>query len=192
MTRTIGILGFVLLSCLFVFFVDDSRAADPCQSGLQPGQRPGPYSAVMSTGTQRGQSYCYICETGDRPAVVVFARTLSDSLAKLAQQLDKAMTEHQKAELRSWITFLSDDQLSLDPKLVQWSQKHALRNVPLGVFEDVGGPPSYRLARDADLTVLLFVKQKVVANFAFRAGELNDAKTTEILKTVPRLVGEKK
>jgi hypothetical protein len=192
MTKPIGILCLVLLSCAFVFFVDDSRAADPCRSGLQPGQRPGPYSAVISTGTQRGQSYCYICETGERPAIIVFARTLSDPLGKLAEQLEKAVTDHQKAELRSWITFLSDDQLNLDPKLVQWSRKHALRSVPLGVFEDVGGPPSYRLAREADLTVLLFVKQKVVANFAFRTGELNDAKIAEILKAVPRLVSEKK
>src|SRR5437870_297873 len=119
------------------------RAEQPCQSGLQPGQRPGPYSAVISTGPQRGQSHCYICETADRPAVVVFARSLNDPLGRLAQLLDRAVAEHKQADFRAWITLLNEDQLTLDPKIVQWSQKHALRNVPLGVFEDQGGPPSY-------------------------------------------------
>ena len=186
----LGRLDWVIgLICLLAGPTD---SVSPCQSGLQPGQRPGPYAAVISTGTHRGESHCYICETADRPAVVVFARSLSDPLGQLAQRLDKALADHKQADLRCWITFLHEDQLSLDAKVVQWSQKYALRNVPLGVFEDVGGPPSYRLAADADVTVLLFVKQKVVANFALRAGELKEQKIEEVLRTLPRIVGEKK
>jgi hypothetical protein len=147
---------------------------------------------VISTGANRGQSYCYICETGDRPAVVIFARGLNESLGTLVQQLDKAVAEHKNAELRTWVTFLSMDQPTLDPQLVKWSEKYALRNVPLGVFEDAEGPPNYRLAREADVTVLLFVKRKVVANFAFRDGELTKAKREEVLKAVPKILEGKK
>ena len=75
--------------------------------------------------------------------------------------------------------------------MVEWGKKHALRNLPLGVFEDAGGPPSYRLNRDADVTVLLFVKQKVVANFAFRAGELTEEKVGEVMKALPKIVAAK-
>jgi hypothetical protein len=64
--------------------------------------------------------------------------------------------------------------------------------VPLGIFEDPLGPPSYRLAKEADVTVLLFVKQKVVGNFAFRPGELSDDKIKEVMNALPRIVGEKK
>jgi len=38
----------------------------------------------------------------------------------------------------------------------------------------------------------MFVKQKVVANFALRAGELNDDKIKEIMSALPRIVSEKK
>jgi hypothetical protein len=184
---------FVSSLCVLCAFVVNSSADEqPCVSGLKPGQRPGPYSALVATGPQRGQSYCYICETADRPAVVVFARTLSEPLGKLVSRLDRAVAEHKKVELRAWVTFLADDQPALDPKVVRWAQEHAVRNVPLAVFEDAGGPPSYRLSRDADVTVLLFVKQKVVANFAFRAGELTEAREDEVLKSLPRIVGEKK
>src|SRR4051812_48355427 len=106
-------------------------AAEPCVSGLKPGQRPGPYSAVVSVGTERGQSHCFICETADRPAVVVFARTLSEPLAQLVQGLDRAVAQNKSADLRAWVTFLHTDQPSFDPQVVQWSTQHALRNIPL-------------------------------------------------------------
>jgi hypothetical protein len=159
---------------------------------LPPGKKPGPYSAVVCTGPQRGQSYCYICDAGEKPTVVVFARTLTAPLGKLVSQLDKALLDHKQADLRAWVTFLAEDQARLDAKVVEWGKQNAIRGVPLAVFEDIGGPPSYKLNREADVTVLLFVKQKVVANFAFRDGELTEEKIGEVMKAVPQIVGEKK
>lgn len=167
-------------------------AGEPAVSGLKPGQRPGPYSSLVSVGAERGQSHCFICAAADRPTVIVFARSLSDPLGKLARGLDKALADHKDAELRSWVTLLSDDQTALDPKVVAWSKKQSLRRVPLSVFEDVVGPPSYLLGRDADVTVLLSVKQKVVRNFAFRAEELNDERIAEILKAIPQITKPRK
>src|SRR5213595_667622 len=94
---------------VLVLFAGRVGAAEPCRSGPEPGQRPGPYSFVLATGPERGKSFCYICDTADRPAVIVFARTPNDSLGKLAAGLDKAVTDHKTAELRAWVTFLSED-----------------------------------------------------------------------------------
>src|SRR5438128_1402716 len=107
-------------ACAFLLLVSGIRAAadEPCKSGLRESQRPGPYTALVAVGPQRGQQHCFICESGDRPLVIVFARRLSDPLGKLVAKLDKALTEHKAAELRSWVTFLADDQVSLDPKVV--------------------------------------------------------------------------
>jgi hypothetical protein len=174
--------------CLTAALASDLSAQDPCKSGLQPGLRPGPYSAVVVTGPQRGQSFCYICETADKPAVIIFARSMSDGLGKLALGVDKALDVHKTSDLRGWITFLHDDQASIDDKIVKWAKHHAVSTMPIAVFEDVGGPPSYKLAKDADVTVMLFTKQKVVYNFAFRSGELTDARVAEVLKAIPELV----
>jgi hypothetical protein len=183
-----------LLALLLSFGAPAAPAAGPCVSGPKPGQRPGPYSAIVSVGDRRGQSHCYICETEDRPAAIVFARSLSAPLARLVRGLDKAVADHKGSDLRAWVTLLHDDQSAFDPQVMAWAKKEAIRNVPLAVFEDVGGPPSYRLHRDADVTVLLFVKQKVVRNFAFRAGELTDAQVAEVLRAVPAILpaGKKK
>ena len=168
-----------------------THAEDPCVSGLQVGQRPGPYSFVVATGKERGQLTCYVCETADKPAVIVFARTPSKEIGELVSALDKAVADPKNAPLRGWVTFLSNDQPKMDPQVVDWGKKHAVKVMPLGVFEDEIGPPAYRLNKEADATVLLFVKQKVVANFAFRKGELTEKARAEVLKAIPKVVGKK-
>src|SRR5215470_6873302 len=94
----------------FVSFVVPVRPADnPCVSGVGVGGKPGPYTFHVATGPQRGQLTCYVCETEQRPAVVVFARSMSDPLARLVKGLDKALADHKAKELRAWVTFLSED-----------------------------------------------------------------------------------
>lgn len=166
--------------------------ADPCKSGPQPSQRPGPYSALVCVGKERGTQHCYICEAADRPIIVVFARTPSEPLGMLVKRFDSAVKEHKAAELRSWVTFLADDQTKLDPVIVKWAQQHAISNVACAVFEDTVGPPAYLIAKDTDVTVILSVKQKVVANFAYRVGELNDAAIAEIVRAIPKIAAGKK
>ena len=181
-----------MMWCLLVIPALVMFAADePCKSGLKPKQRPGPYSSLVAVGPQRGQQHCYVCEAADRPVVIVFARSLTEPLGKLVHGIDRAVAAHKKAELVGWVTFLAEDQTKLDPKVVQWSQKHAIKGVPLGIFEDTVGPPAYLLATDAEVTVLLAVKQRVAANFAFRKGELNDAAIATILKAIPKITPKK-
>jgi hypothetical protein len=163
----------------------------PCKSGLPAGKRPGPYSSLVATGEHRGQQHCFVCETGDRPAVIVFARSLSNPLGKLLHQIDGALADQKKSELRAWATFLSNDQPGLDPRLVQFGKKHSIGNVALTVFEDVVGPPAYQLSAEADVTVLVAVKQRVAGNFAFRAGQLNDAAIARVMRAVRQLDDKK-
>jgi hypothetical protein len=175
-----------------VFALAAVAAERPCVSGLPAGKRPGPYSSVVAFGPQRGQSHCFVCETADRPAVIVFARRPGDALGKLVRGLDKALADHKAAELRCWVTFLADDQPALDPEVARWAKEQSVRNVPLSVFEDPDGPPSYKLRPEAEVTVLLSVKQKVVKNFAFRPGELTDERVAEVLRAVPDIIEGKK
>ena len=169
-----------------------SFAGDACRSGPQVDERTGPYAALIAVGPQRGMSHCFICEAAEKPTVAVFARALSEPLGKLVHQLDRALAAHKGSDLTIWVTFLSDDPTRTDPKVVDWSKQHATGSIPLGVYNDSVGPPTYLLARDADVTVLLNNKQKVVANFAFRQGELNDAAMGRVLKTIPSIITKAK
>ena len=161
--------------------------AEPCVSGTPVGKRPGPYSFLVATGPQRGQQTCYICEQheGNKPAAVVFARTMSDPVGKLLVKLDAEALANKDSGCKVWMTLLAE-KADLDA-LAKWAQKQGIKSAPVGAFEDADGPPAYKLHKDADVTVILFTKQKVVANFAFRAGELDDKAIASVMKAVPQL-----
>src|SRR4030081_1572481 len=108
MLRSSAIVSLILVAAAIA-------AADPCKSGPQPNQRPGPYSSLVCVGKERGTQHCYICESADQPIILVVPRALSDPLGKLVKGLDGAVKEHKMAELRSWVTFLADDQTKMDP-----------------------------------------------------------------------------
>src|SRR5436190_12843105 len=181
MTRTL------LASFLTLALTPTLPAADPCLSGTPVGKRPGPYSFLVATGPQRGQQTCYVCEQheGNKPAAVVFARSTSDSLGKLLAKLEAPALAEKESGYKVWMTLLAE-KADLDA-LAKWSQKQGLKSCPVGAFEDADGPPSYKLHKDADVTVIFFTKQKVVANFAFRAGELDDKAIEKVMKSVPSL-----
>jgi hypothetical protein len=119
----------------------------------------------------------------------VFARTLTAPLGKLLAGLDAEALARKDDGFKAWMTQLGET-ADLDG-LAKWAQGQGLKNVPVGAFEDADGPPAYQLNPHADVTVLLFVKQKVVANFAFRAGELTDEKAAEVAGAVPKLFDDK-
>jgi hypothetical protein len=172
-----------LLSLLFL--AAPAFAADPCVSGVPVGKRPGPYSFLVATGPEAGKQTCFICEQEDKPTAVVFTRKLSDPLGKLLAGLDAEATTRKDSGFKAWMTQLTA-KADLDG-LSGWAKKQGLKSVAVGGFEDADGPPAYKLTADADVTVLLFVKQKVVANFAFRDGELTDDAVKDVLKSVPKL-----
>jgi len=181
----------LLCICFALTLALSLRAEDPCISGVPVGKRPGPYSFLVATGKERGQQTCYICEQheGNKPAAVVFARSTSDRLGKLLGKLEAAGAEKKDSGYRVWMTLLAE-KADLDA-LAKWAQKEGLKTVPVGAYEDADGPPSYKLHKDADVTVILFTKQKVIANFAFRPGELTDKRIEEVVKVVPHLFEKK-
>ena len=50
------------------------------------------------------------------------------------------------------------------------------------------GPAPYNSAKDADVTVVLYNKSKVLANFSFRKGELKDADVARIVADVSKIL----
>ncbi len=165
-----------------------ASAAEPVVSGVPVGQKPGPYSFLVATGPDRGKPTCYICEQGDKPTAVVFVRSLSSAAGKLAVALDAEMAARSTGGFKAWLTLVTET-ADLDG-LAKWAAGQGLKSVAVGAFEDADGPPAYKISADADVTVILFAKKKVVANFAFRTGELTEAKVKEIVEAVPAAVAK--
>jgi hypothetical protein len=117
---------------------------------------------------------------------MIFAREVSDSLTSLVKQIDAETAKNSKKNMGSFVVFLSDKE-GLETQLKEWADKQNLKQCVLTI-DNVAGPEGYDVAKDADVTVVLYNRRKVEANFAFRKGELNDKAIEQIVKDVSKIV----
>lgn len=148
-----------------------ATAADPVKSGPQPGERvPGPFEPFNITGANAGEDCCLFCKFGSDPVIMIFAREPSDALTALIKKIDDLAAKHKKQDVGSCAIFFENG-TGLRPLLKEQAKKHDLKEIILGTLD--GAPKGYKLAKDADVTVLLYTEAVVKANFAFRKNELN-------------------
>lgn len=121
---------------------------------------------------------------------MIFAREVSDSLTSLVKKLDAATAENKSKKMGSFVVFLSDDE-SLKDKLKALGEKEGLKQLVLSI-DNIAGPKGYDIAKDADVTVVLYNKRKVESNYAFKKGELNSQAIEKIMADLPKILPEKK
>jgi hypothetical protein len=119
--------------------------------------------------------------------VCVFARKTSEPLASLVKQIDSKIGENRKLKSFVVITPKKGDNPSDDLKTL--AKTAGIRNVPLTIGESPDGPPDYEVARDADVTVLMWSGRTVKVNHAFK-GELTEENIRTIVADIPKVLGE--
>ena len=117
----------MLISCLF-FTLDLIQAQTT--SGLAPGERPGPYSFVVSQGEKRGQLHCFVCEAEDRVMAILFARDTTAQTGKLASRLDEILLANPQGKPSGWVTLLEAESAGIDAKAIKWARRPTL--LPFG------------------------------------------------------------
>ena len=121
--------------------------------------------------------------------VAIFTRSITDDLTSLVKQIDDQVAQNEDKKLASFVILLSNDADADEAQLKALAEKAGIKHVPLTVFDGVAGPPNYKIAEDAEVTVLHWLARKTVVNHAFAKGKLDkegvkkvvDA-TAEILK----------
>lgn len=149
-----------------------ASAAD-VKSGLKEGSSVSAFTVRDCTGPSKGESLCYRCKYGARPVVAVFTRTLDDNVTNLIKNIDKQVGKNSDKNMRAFVVLLTDDPDAARPKLVELAKKNKIKNVPLTIFDGIAGPPSYKLQKDAQVTVLMWKKHRVKANHGFAKGTFN-------------------
>jgi hypothetical protein len=165
-------------------------SAGELKSGPQAGEKvPGPFHPVNVTGAHKGEKFCLFCVNGENPVAMVFAREHSPELAKLVKKIDEATAKHKDASMGSFVVFLSDKE-GLDKELAEAATKHKIENTILAI-DNPAGPAKYEVAKDADITVVLYVDRVVKANHSFKKGELKDGDIDTIVKDIPKILPTK-
>jgi hypothetical protein len=117
---------------------------------------------------------------------MIFARETSDSLTSLVKKVDATVAAHSKEKMGSFVVFCSDDE-SLKDKLADLAKKEDLKKVILSIDQPTG-PPKYEVAKDAEVTVILYNQRKVMANHVFKKGELKDKDIEAIMADIPKIL----
>jgi hypothetical protein len=161
-------------------------AADALESGLPVGEGPVPAFNVRDiTGPNKGTTLCYRCRYGERPVVTIFTRELSDSVKELVKKIDAKVGENKDKKMAAFVVVLTEDPDAVEPRIEALAKEAKITNTPLTLVEGAAGPPEYRLSKDAEVTVMMWVDEKVKVNQAFAKGKLDK-------KAVEALVGETK
>ncbi len=120
---------------------------------------------------------------------MVFAREVTDSLTSLVKKIDEATQKNSDARMGSFVVFCSDEE-GLRKKLEDLADKEKLKKTILTI-DNPAGPEGYDIAKDADVTVLLYVGQRVKVNHAYKKGELNNREIDRVLSELPKILEDK-
>jgi hypothetical protein len=120
---------------------------------------------------------------------MIFAREVTGPLTSLVKKVDEATAKNSDAKMGSFVVFLGETD-DLEKKLKEVADKEGLKKTVLSI-DNPAGPKGYNVAKDADITVVLYNKRKIEANHAFKKGDLNDKAIEKILADIPKIVPSK-
>jgi len=107
-------------------------------------------------------------------------------VTSLVKKIEACTVKNAKdKKMKSFAVFMSDDE-SMEKKLKEFAEKEKIEKCILTI-DNPSGPDKYNIAKDADVTVLLYVNKTVKVNHSFKKGELNDAAIAKVLKDVPKI-----
>lgn len=140
------------------------------------------------TGPAAGTELCYRCRFQDRPVVSIFAKEVNDELAALIKEVDATVGKHSEKEMAAFVVVLSDDPAAQEEKLKDVAKKQGLKHVPLTTFNDATGPRNYKLSKDADVTVMMWVNGTLQVNETYKKGQLSKEKVSGVLQNTSKIL----
>jgi hypothetical protein len=125
---------------------------------------------------------------------LIFAREVSDPLISLVKVIDKqlemsALSRQCREKPGVHVVFCSDDP-GLKQRLDALIAREGIKHIVLSVSKNKAqGPPRYRIAREAELTVVIFKdEEEVVANYVLDSIDLTADRGDEIMKALKKVL----
>jgi hypothetical protein len=184
----------IALSLVACFAFAATVSAANLTSGPQKGEDVGAFTVKKVAGNKNdsvkdGQELCYRCKMGARPVVAIFSRKPDEKLSKLMKEVDTVVGQNSDKKLAAFVNLLGKDEKALEDAAKTVVEKSGAENIAVVIPTDQpNGPSNYKLSPEAETTVLIFVKGKVVANHAFAAGALNDKAMNQIVADTAKML----
>ena len=158
------------------------------QECLEPGNAVKAFLVHDVTGPATPEKICYRCKYGNRPVVSVFTRDVNENVTSLIKKVDTAVGSHSGEKMAAFVVLLTEDIEKQRGTLEGLAKTQKIQNTPLTIFDGVAGPPAYKITKDAEVTVMMWVGGELKVNQALKKGELSDAKIASILKETNKIL----
>lgn len=89
----------------------------------------------------------------------------------------------------SFVVVMTDDDKA-EETLKKMADKEGLKKVVLTI-DNPNGPPKWKIEKDADVTVILYVKNTVKETLAFEKGKLDDKAIEKVIAKLDSIKPEK-
>ena len=109
-------------------------------------------------------------------------------MASLVKRVDNVVGKNKEKKMAAFLVLLSEDPDADAEKLKEFAKKHKLKNTPVTIFDGVAGPPKYKISKDADVTVMMWVGKSVKANHAFENGKLDKSSIKKVLADTSKIL----
>src|SRR5262249_59755889 len=103
---------------------------------------------------------------GAKRVAMVFAGSASEDLGKLCKKIDECVEKNADCKMGSFVVVCTDEE-GTEAKLKKIAKDNDLKKVVLSI-DNPAGPEGYKVNKEADVTVVLYVDRNVKANFAFK------------------------
>ncbi len=90
--------------------------------------------------------------------------------------------------MAGFVVLLTEDPDAAESELKAFAAKHEIKNIPFTIFDGSAGPENYKIAKDADVTVNLWVGLESKANFAFAKGKLDKDSIAAIVADTSKIL----
>lgn len=184
--RKVVVSSFALVLACFATLSAAEKSTE-VKSGLKLGTFVPAFNVRDITGPKKGETLCYRCRFGGRPVVNIFAREITPELTALIKDIDKQVAKNKDKKMEAFVVFLSDDADAIEPKIKKLAKEHKIK-IPLTLIEDVAGPEGYKIAKNADVTVLMWVDSKVKVNQAFGKGKLKKSAVKKVATETKKIL----
>ena len=177
--QTMKKIQFVFVLALTTGLVGSAATAEEIKSGLQEGDRVPAFYVTKAGGAQDdgkpdGWTGCYRCYLGNKPVVMVFARSTDENLAKLVQEIDETVAANSDKKMASFVNIIGRDADKAAESAKEFAKKHDFKNVAICVAKDLpNGPEGFAISPQADVTVMTYVNGTVKDNQSFGEGKVN-------------------
>jgi hypothetical protein len=150
-------------------------------SGLPKGEFVPAFYVSDVTGPAKGEELCYRCKYGDRPVVTIFTRSVTPEVAMLAKAVDGVVAKNEDARMAGFLVLMTEDPDKSKDVLSATAEKAKITKLPLTTFKGTEGPSAYKISKDAEVTVMMWVDGAVKVSKGFEKAKQLDAKAIDSL-----------